>query len=179
MWGRVNTCPWIESRRDGHMTRRKLVVLLLLLFCLGAALPSLAQRGGRYSGKSSASRSKSSNSSGKTHVRSYTRKDGTVVRGHDRSLPHRSRSSTSSSRRSETVPRSSVGRSHNSQIKRNEETKRQFMRQTGFPHGRKGYVVDHVVPLACGGADTPSNMQWQTEAEAKAKDKWERNGCKQ
>jgi len=52
------------------------------------------------------------------------------------------------------------------------------MRQSGYAHGRKGYVVDHVVPLACGGADAPSNMQWQTAEEAKAKDKWERNGCK-
>lgn len=37
-----------------------------------------------------------------------------------------------------------------------------------------GYVIDHIKPLACGGADAPSNMQWQTRAEAKAKDKWER-----
>jgi hypothetical protein len=51
------------------------------------------------------------------------------------------------------------------------------MRQSGYPYGRKGYVVDHVVPLACGGADSPSNMQWQIKAEAKAKDKWERKGC--
>ena len=35
------------------------------------------------------------------------------------------------------------------------------------------YVVDHIVPLKRGGADTPANMQWQTEAAAKAKDKWE------
>ena len=41
-----------------------------------------------------------------------------------------------------------------------------------------GYVVDHIKPLACGGADHPSNMQWQTVAEAKAKDKWERKGCR-
>jgi hypothetical protein len=27
------------------------------------------------------------------------------------------------------------------------------------------------------GADAPSNMQWQTTAEGKAKDKWERVGC--
>lgn len=40
-----------------------------------------------------------------------------------------------------------------------------------------GYIIDHVVPLACGGPDRPSNMQWQTVADAKAKDKWERNGC--
>ena len=41
----------------------------------------------------------------------------------------------------------------------------------------KGYVVDHIKALACGGADTPANMQYQTKAEAKAKDKWERKGC--
>lgn len=40
-----------------------------------------------------------------------------------------------------------------------------------------GYVVDHIIPLACGGEDKPSNMQWQTVAEGKAKDKWERKGC--
>jgi hypothetical protein len=38
-----------------------------------------------------------------------------------------------------------------------------------------GYVIDHIVPLACKGADAPSNMQWQTIADAKFKDHWERN----
>lgn len=42
----------------------------------------------------------------------------------------------------------------------------------------KGYVIDHIKPLACGGRDRPTNMQWQTVADAKAKDKWERVGCK-
>ena len=36
-----------------------------------------------------------------------------------------------------------------------------------------GYVIDHVNPLKRGGADAPSNMQWQTREAAKAKDKWE------
>jgi hypothetical protein len=40
-----------------------------------------------------------------------------------------------------------------------------------------GYVKDHIVPLACGGPDAPSNMQWQTIREARAKDKWEAKGC--
>lgn len=40
-----------------------------------------------------------------------------------------------------------------------------------------GWVVDHVRALACGGADRPFNMQWQTVADAKAKDRWERIGC--
>ena len=36
-----------------------------------------------------------------------------------------------------------------------------------------GYVIDHVVPLKRGGADAPTNMQWQTVKAAKAKDKVE------
>jgi len=40
-----------------------------------------------------------------------------------------------------------------------------------------GDIIDHVKALACGGADHPSNMQWQTKSAAKAKDKWERKGC--
>jgi hypothetical protein len=38
-------------------------------------------------------------------------------------------------------------------------------------------VVDHIVPLCAGGADAPQNMQWQSAAEAKAKDKLERSQC--
>jgi hypothetical protein len=34
-------------------------------------------------------------------------------------------------------------------------------------------VIDHMVPLKRGGADAPSNMQWQTKAPGKAKDKIE------
>jgi hypothetical protein len=41
-----------------------------------------------------------------------------------------------------------------------------------------GYTKDHVVPLACGGADAVSNLQWQTTSEAKAKDRWETKGCR-
>ena len=40
-------------------------------------------------------------------------------------------------------------------------------------HGHIAQVVDHIVPLKRGGADAPSNMQWQTKADARAKDKWE------
>ncbi len=78
----------------------------------------------------------------------------------------------SSQRSSLTLLRDSHGR-----IKRSSSARREFKLLTGYPHGRKGYVIDHVIPLACGGPDDPSNMQWQTIPEAKAKDKWERKGC--
>lgn len=50
---------------------------------------------------------------------------------------------------------------------------------TGQTHGAcAGYVIDRIIPRACGGTEDPSNMQWQTIAEAKAKDRWERIGCR-
>ena len=39
------------------------------------------------------------------------------------------------------------------------------------------YIIDHIKPIACGGEDAASNMQWQTKEDATAKDKWERQGC--
>ncbi len=68
---------------------------------------------------------------------------------------------------------SGVQRDQNGHIKRSQAAKGAFMRMTGYPHGRLGYVVDHIIALKHGGADAPSNMQWQTVEEAKAKDKWE------
>ena len=49
---------------------------------------------------------------------------------------------------------------------------------TGLAKGRcPGYVIDHVVPLCAGGTDDPSNMQWQTVADSRAKDLMERRQC--
>lgn len=68
-------------------------------------------------------------------------------------------------------------------IKRSAKARSEFKRINPCPSTGKqtgacpGWIIDHIAPLACGGADTPSNMQWQTVEEAKAKDKWERDGC--
>ena len=68
-------------------------------------------------------------------------------------------------------------------IKRSQSAKVEFKYEnpcpaTGARKGPcKGYVIDHVQALACGGADRPENMQWQTIAEGRAKDKWERHAC--
>ena len=73
---------------------------------------------------------------------------------------------------------SAPSHSHDSHghIARSEKAKEDFIRQSGHPHGWPGHVVDHRVPLAEGGADDPSNMQWQMVEEAKAKDKVECEG---
>lgn len=68
-------------------------------------------------------------------------------------------------------------------IKRSQSAKIEFKQQqpcpaTGATKGPcKGYVIDHIKALACGGLDVPVNMQWQTVKDGKAKDKWERRGC--
>jgi hypothetical protein len=66
-------------------------------------------------------------------------------------------------------------------IHRSAAAKAHFMEQHPCPSTGKtdGAWVRHrrVKPLACGGADDPSNMQWHTTAAGKAKDKVERKGC--
>lgn len=93
-------------------------------------------------------------------VRGYTRHDGAMVRPHHR-----------------------IARDHRGKIKRSGSAKSEFQRANPCPaNGRNhgpcgGYVIDHKVPLCAGGADDPSNMQWQTTKEAKVKDRAERVQC--
>lgn len=77
-----------------------------------------------------------------------------------------------------------VERDAHGKIKRSEKAKDDFKAANPCPANGKrsgscpGYVIDHIKALACGGADSPENMQWQTVAEGKEKDSWERDGCK-
>jgi hypothetical protein len=79
------------------------------------------------------------------------------------------------------APDSAYGSKHTkgNRIERSPAQRAAFVRthpcpSTGKSHGAcPGYVVDHVVALKRGGADNASNMQWQTTANAKAKDKVE------
>jgi hypothetical protein len=72
-----------------------------------------------------------------------------------------------------------VKRDSHGRIARSEHAKDEFRKShpcpsTGKTYGAcPGYVVDHIQALKHGGADAPYNMQWQTAAEARAKDKWE------
>jgi hypothetical protein len=147
------------------MKRLGLRALLLLALCVALANPSWAT----YHGSSHSS-------AGIKSASSHPRTSRSTSHGTKRALTH-SRTSRSTSHRTRSALATGSRDSHG-RIRRNESAKREFERQTGYPKGRKGYVVDHKTPLACGGADSPSNMQWQTTADAKAKDKVERRGCK-
>lgn len=67
--------------------------------------------------------------------------------------------------------------------RRSSSVKREFQKTNPCPSTGKvkgacpGYVKDHIKPLACGGADSIENMQWQTKEAAREKDKWERKEC--
>ncbi len=133
----------------------------LLLAALLALVPgSASARGG---GGHSSSGSHSSHSGGGSHHAS----SGHVSATH-------AHSSHPVSHKASGVQRDSHGK-----IKRDPEQRARFMRShpcpsTGKTHGAcPAYVVDHVRPLKEGGRDDPSNMQWQTVTDAKAKDKWE------
>jgi 5-methylcytosine-specific restriction endonuclease McrA len=87
------------------------------------------------------------------------------------------RAKSSAKKPTSSVPKKSTlaKRASNGKIKRDAAPKKAFMKKSGYPKGRKGSVVDHIVPLECGGADVASNMQWETVSEAKIKDRTERN----
>lgn len=93
---------------------------------------------------------------------------------HSHSTSHSASKSSAHSKAVPGVPRDSHGK-----IARSPQALQKFKKSypcpaTGKTYGScPGYVVDHVTPLKRGGADAPSNMQWQTKAAAKEKDKWE------
>jgi hypothetical protein len=124
-----------------------------------------------------------SSGGGGIHVEGYTTSKGTYVGPYERHRPgattHFSQSGIHATARQNQIYLAHISsgyigaRDDHGRIIRNEAAKHEFMRMTGFPHGRPGYVVDHVIALKRGGPDTPNNMQWQTIADAKAKDRWE------
>lgn len=65
-----------------------------------------------------------------------------------------------------------------SQLPRSRSLIRRFARETGYPNGRPGYVVDHKIPLCAGGHDAMGNLQWQELLESRVKDRFELQLCR-
>jgi len=135
----------------------------------------LARGGGGHAGGHS--RSHSGGHSGSHSTGSHTSSNNSsasqsYTRTHD--APTRATSGQHRGAYVQGAQRDSRGR-----IERSTKAKRDFQKShpcpsTGRPSGScPGYVVDHVTPLKRGGADRPSNMQWQTVQQAKEKDKTE------
>lgn len=101
-------------------------------------------------------------------------------RSHHSSASHHSSSSHHSARHSHASRAyPGVKRDAHGRIARDPHAKEAFRKThpcpaTGKTYGPcRGWTVDHTQALKHGGADAPYNMQWQTNAAAKAKDKWE------
>jgi hypothetical protein len=146
----------IGFKRNARTIMKKRIVVFIIIIASLLPASSFARGGGhRSEGHASGSYSHSSRSNGHS-AGSHIRKSKYTAAKEKRSA------------RSLGVTRDSGGK-----IKRSAAAKKEFLKETGYPNGRPGYVVDHVTPLKRGGADSPSNMQWQTKEAAKAKDKWE------
>ena len=91
------------------------------------------------------------------------------------STPHHKTSSSYHRRTHVSTSPGYVRRDANGKIHRDPAMKAAFRRNHPCPStGRirgacPGYEVDHVRPLACGGADDPANMQWLTKEANRAK----------
>jgi 5-methylcytosine-specific restriction endonuclease McrA len=103
------------------------------------------------------------------------KRGGQAAGGAGKDQPAQSRQAA----RSKSVAPASTPRDSRGHIRRDREQRAAFERSHPCPSTGKtsgacpGYVVDHVVPLKRGGADKPSNMQWQTTKAAKEKDRTE------
>ena len=122
----------------------------------------------------------SSGTSGRSIDRSEPRTSSARSEARNSSTSRTSRARTTGSHARSTSTRcTTCERDANGRIKRNPTARRAFQRSHPCPStGRTigacpGYIVDHVVPLKRGGADEPGNVQWQTDSEAKAKDRIE------
>lgn len=144
---------------------------------------ALCCRGGHSRGARSGSHSRALGSGGRSAgARSYAPRTSVSHTTRVRAYSPLYRTRSAPRVRVYTAPRgahvAALGeRDRGGRLERSSSAKSAFERQTGHAGGWKGHVVDHVVPLACGGSGAPSNMQWQTTADAKAKDRVERRGC--
>ena len=89
--------------------------------------------------------------------------------GHGKSVGRFGGGRGSSSQPSNQQPRAE-NRQKNSKDEKPPSARDEFMRKTGYPKGRPGYVIEYIIPFSKGGTDTSVNMRWKEKAPSKAKD---------
>ncbi len=117
---------------------------------LTVLVPVLALGGGRGGGHSSGSKSSSHSYSTGSHSHSTSHSTSHTATGNPKRDSH-------------------------GKIERSAQAKNSFRKHNPCPSTGKtsgacpGYEVDHRTPLACGGSDSPSNMQWLTKSANRSK----------
>lgn len=101
----------------------------------------------------------------------------TMAQAAEKNTSHPKNSTTVSKHSQHATP--GVKRDARGRIARDHKARQSFKNTYPCPATGKskgpcpGYVIDHIQPLKRGGADQPSNMQWQTTEAAKQKDRIE------
>jgi hypothetical protein len=153
----------------------RLCVCLLFAAFLAFQGPAAAKGGvGHSSTHSNGSHSSHSGGHSSSHSSSTGSHSATKSYSHGSSSGGHASSGTPSSKAVPGVKRDSHGHIARSETAKNDFKKSHPCPSTGKGSGScPGYVIDHVTPLKRGGADSPSNMQWQTKEAAKIKDRTE------
>jgi hypothetical protein len=129
-------------------------------------------------GRSSSGSHSSTHPATNSHTSSSHSASGSHSSGsHSGAKSHSSSTHSGTGSHSKSAP--GIQRDSHGKIARDPRQTNAFKKQHPCPSTGKtsgscpGYVIDHIKPLKRGGADSPSNMQWQTEGAAKQKDKVE------
>jgi len=167
------------------------IVALVLVCCLWSFGFAEGSHGGSHSSKASKPAKAKVGKADKTvHVRGYIRKDGTYVAPYDRRPPGTASTTTASVFGSSsvhmyhsgymadglpappTVQLDKHGRIKRSRPPRQHSSVNTRVRPLAKDQGAvQATSLITFRALKCGGPDDPSNMQWQTTPDAKAKDK--------
>jgi hypothetical protein len=176
---------WGGLRHNDRTPVRAMLVAIFAATLLFAGAVDAKGSGGHSGGGHSSSHLSGGHAS--NHSWSHSSSRGSAGGSHAHSGSGTSRSSTravhphavtghipTSKRAAQGAARDSHGR-----IARSEKAKDDFKHSHPCPSTGKrsgacpGYVIDHVQALKHGGADRPSNMQWEMVQQAKIKDRTE------
>lgn len=154
---------------------------IVLAAAVAASQPIAAKESASGSARSHASASYSSSSHGASRGAggSHRRAPQSVGAGHRETHASLKAATSHSSGPHKSTYAADAKRDPHGRIARSKRAKDDFKKQNPCPSTGKtrgscpGYVIDHVTPLKRGGADAPSNMQWQTTEAAKLKDRTE------